>query len=84
MRGQVVVTVSRGRVVWEGGQLNVTRGSGRFLPLLRFGPLFAGLEAQQRWEQSHAFPHGPVPVVRHVDLEKGGALPEAEECRSPE
>lgn len=43
-RGKVVSTVSRGRLVWHDGQLNVTRGSGRFVPTPPFGPLFDGLD----------------------------------------
>jgi len=66
MRGQVVVTVSRGRVVWEGGVLSVERGSGRFLPLPLQGPLFAGLEMQRHRVLEHEFPYGKVPVERHT------------------
>ncbi len=44
--GQVVVTISRGRVVWEGGQLHVQPGTGRFLALKPFGPLFEGLDKE--------------------------------------
>ncbi|KAI7845659.1 hypothetical protein COHA_000773 [Chlorella ohadii] len=42
--GKVVTTVSRGRVVWHDGKLNVTRGSGRFVPTPPFGPLYDGLD----------------------------------------
>lgn len=34
VRGVAEVTISRGRIVWENGQLNVKAGSGRFIPLL--------------------------------------------------
>ena len=29
--GNAAVTLSRGRVVWEGGQLNTERGTGRYI-----------------------------------------------------
>lgn len=39
-----MTTISRGRLVWHEGRLNVTRGSGRFVPTPPFGPLFDGLD----------------------------------------
>lgn len=63
--GQVVVTVSRGRVVWENGVLSVPPGSGRFLPLPLFGPLFEGMEEQVR--RAYHKPYGLTPVHRHGD-----------------
>ncbi|GJP35552.1 hypothetical protein CLOM_g20058 [Closterium sp. NIES-68] len=44
MKGNVEVTVSQGTVVWQHGQLNVTRGAGRFVPMRPFGPLFHGIQ----------------------------------------
>lgn len=43
VRGKVVTTISRGRIVWHNGVLNVTRGSGRFISLKPFGSVFHGL-----------------------------------------
>ena len=43
---QVVTTISRGRLVWHEGRLNVTAGSGRFVPTPPHGPLFQGLEQE--------------------------------------
>lgn len=40
VQGKVTVTISRGRVVWADGRLNVTRGSGRFIPRPTHGPLY--------------------------------------------
>ncbi|CAI5468113.1 unnamed protein product, partial [Closterium sp. Yama58-4] len=45
-QGNIEVTVSQGRVVWQHGRLNVTRGAGRFVPMRPFGPLFHGLQAR--------------------------------------
>ena len=42
--GRVVTTVSRGRLVWHDGKLNVERGSGRRIMMEPFGPLFDGLD----------------------------------------
>lgn len=38
MRGRVTHTVSRGRVVWADGMLDVTPGTGRFVPLVSSEP----------------------------------------------
>ena len=38
--GRVVTTVSRGRLVWHGGELRAERGSGRRIMMRPFGPLF--------------------------------------------
>lgn len=62
IRGQVVVTISRGRLVWYDGQLNVQRGTGRFIPMPPGGSLFEGLEQQDLLEVM--FPYGPLPVQR--------------------
>ncbi|KAL6746708.1 hypothetical protein V8C86DRAFT_2933980 [Haematococcus lacustris] len=62
VRGRVVTTLSRGRVVWEHGQLRVERNTGRLLALPLFGPLFEGLDAQDDGARSH--PYGPTPVQR--------------------
>ena len=43
-RLQVVTTISRGRVVWHGGVLDVTAGTGRLIPMPSHGPLFEGLD----------------------------------------
>lgn len=34
VRGIAEITISRGRIVWENGELNVKAGSGKFIPLL--------------------------------------------------
>lgn len=41
---QVVTTISRGRVVWHNGKLDVQPGMGRFVPLPPGGHLFEGLD----------------------------------------
>jgi len=40
----VEVTISRGRVVWEDGVLNIAPGSGRYVRMLPFGYVFDGIE----------------------------------------
>ena len=44
VRGRVVTTISRGRLVWHDGKLSVERGSGRRIMMEPFGELFDGLE----------------------------------------
>lgn len=60
---QVVTTISRGRVVWHEGKLNVMRGSGRFVPTPTHGPLFQGLDKQPAHLVDVAR-YGGVPVKR--------------------
>ncbi|KAG5517347.1 hypothetical protein RHGRI_037933 [Rhododendron griersonianum] len=43
-KGKVEVTISRGRVVWENGQLNVAPGSGKYIEMPPFGYLFDGID----------------------------------------
>ncbi|KAL5219782.1 hypothetical protein ABZP36_024495 [Zizania latifolia] len=43
-KGMVEVTISRGRVVWEDGILNIVPGSGRYIRTPPFGYLFDGTE----------------------------------------
>lgn len=75
--GQVTSTISRGRLVWHDGQLNVTRGSGRFVAMPPGGPLFEGLGRQAGLEE--AFPYGPLPVQRPGSAEKtAGSMDKSE------
>ena len=62
--GQVEVTISQGRVVWEYGALKVRLGAGRFIHLPTGGPLFVGLDRLDASRQQQQFPYGPVPVWR--------------------
>jgi dihydropyrimidinase len=62
IRGRVVVTVSRGRVVWEGGRLSVYPGTSRFVELPTGGPLFEGAAARDA--AAWRVPYGPTPVAR--------------------
>jgi dihydropyrimidinase len=67
----VVTTISRGRVVWHEGRLNITRGSGRFVPTPTFGPLFDGLEKRPPHLVDVAR-YGGVPVQRGTGAGIGG------------
>lgn len=44
IRGKVVTTISRGKVVWNNGRLSVSKGSGRYIPLKAYPPIFQGIE----------------------------------------
>jgi dihydropyrimidinase len=44
MKGNIETTISQGKVVWEKGQLNLRRGSGRYIEMQPFGYLFDGLD----------------------------------------
>ena len=61
VRGRVTTTISRGRVVWHEGVLEVQRGSGRQVFLPTGGPLFAGLDARGAAVRAV---YGGAPVAR--------------------
>jgi len=62
IQGYVETTISRGRVVWQHGQLNVEPGSGRFVPLPLHGPLFDGLPKPGSARQESGFCRTSDPV----------------------
>lgn len=64
LRLQVVVTISRGRVVWVNEKLNVVKGAGRFVKLPLFPPMFEGIAARDAVWLAKAFPYGKTPVDR--------------------
>jgi hypothetical protein len=72
IQGKVTVTISRGRLVWYDGKLNVAPGSGRFVPLPTHGSLFdginkAGADTAARLAKAFAADNGGTPVVRAAD-----------------
>lgn len=69
IKGKVIVTISRGRVVWEDGKLMVERGSGRFVRMPVFGSLFDGLQLQDAARLGREFPYGRTPVKREGPTE---------------
>ncbi|KAG1677362.1 hypothetical protein FOA52_010741 [Chlamydomonas sp. UWO 241] len=66
IKGRVVATVSRGRLLWEDGKLHAQPGTGRFIPLPTGGALFHGLD---KHHESEFVPtrYGPTPVDRPQD-----------------
>lgn len=67
---QVVMTISQGRVVWDGQNLNVKEGAGRFIKLPTFGHLYNGLSAVDASYLEKKFPYGKVPVHRQDSRQK--------------
>ena len=63
---QVVMTISQGKVVWDGSSLHVQRGAGRFLPRPAFGDLYKGLDERDAIRSAEMYPYGPVPVKRDL------------------
>ena len=47
VKGVAEITISRGVVVWENGELKTTQGSGKFIPRLPFGPVFDGIDLRE-------------------------------------
>lgn len=78
IQGKVTTTISRGRLVWHDGKLDVPKGSGRFIPMAPFGSLFDGLERQGpstvvQLVRSFASRQGPTPVIRLQGSSEGAA-----------
>ncbi|KAK9821070.1 hypothetical protein WJX74_008872 [Apatococcus lobatus] len=61
IRGKVIMTISQGKVVWDGRKLAVERGAGRLIRRQAHGPLFHGLDSQR---QAELLSFGHVPVSR--------------------
>lgn len=57
-QGKVEVTISRGRIVWRDGKLNVAPGSGRYITMPPFSYLFEGIDKAEA--QYLASLHAPV------------------------
>ena len=81
VRGRVTHTVSRGRVLWADGVLDVPRGTGRFVPAAPFGSLYSGASAEQMLaaQQATDFPAdtlGAWPVQRPHDPQATGGREE--------
>lgn len=61
---QVIVTISQGKVVFEGGKLNVVAGAGRFVPMPLHPPIFEGMDKRNELWLAEEFPYGQTPVRR--------------------
>jgi len=48
VHGVAEITISRGRVVWENGQLFTVKGSGQYIPRNTFGPPYDGIELRDQ------------------------------------
>jgi hypothetical protein len=64
---QVVTTISQGKVVYEGGQLAVVAGAGRFVPMPLHPPIFEGVAQHNAQRLGEEFPYGQTPVRRRGD-----------------
>ncbi|ERM98133.1 hypothetical protein AMTR_s00095p00057460 [Amborella trichopoda] len=57
-KGKIEVTISRGRIVWENGELKVEPGTGRYVPMPPFSYLFDGIDKMDSAYYSSL--HAPV------------------------
>jgi dihydropyrimidinase len=69
IQGKVTTTISRGRLVWHDGKLDVLKSSGRMMLLPPFGPLFTGLDKQgastaEQLMNAFSSRNGATPVSR--------------------
>lgn len=59
IEGHVVMTISRGKVVYENGKLNVEKGAGRFIPTPPGGIMFEGLDMEAHAARKPAYASTP-------------------------
>lgn len=63
---QVVKTISRGKVVWDGKALHVREGEGQFVKCPKYGSLFEGLAVQDQNHLHEKYPYGSIPIKRSL------------------
>ena len=63
---QVVLTISQGKIVWDGSRLHIEKGAGRFIECPTFGNLYKGLDTVDKNYLGLKFPYGDLPVKRKL------------------
>ena len=53
--GYPIVTISRGKIVWENDTLFVTKGSGKYITRPCFGSVFSSVSARDRERDPRKF-----------------------------
>ncbi|KAK9815420.1 hypothetical protein WJX72_003386 [[Myrmecia] bisecta] len=68
VHGKVTTTISRGRLAWDGKDILLEPGSGRYVRMEPFAPhVYGGLDEQEKRWIGERFPYGPAPVKRVGD-----------------
>ena len=60
------MTISQGKIVWDGSKLHVEKGAGRFIACPPFGSLYKGLDTVDKNYLRLKFPYGDIPVKRKL------------------